>query len=187
MAEISESDVMAITHAIKDLWREGSTPAEIDPKTFAVQQRKHEDPQVFAESVITAAGSTGVRFLEGFLGGKPGETRVRLYTSLEFTEYFEIPVGAIVRIIDLRSPFNPLAGQAMWVQEGVELTRVQEGVSRETLQSKFVDGEIGGGGGDDQRGYRVTYGCGRYTQNCGRYTYGCGRYTQNCGRYTPGC
>jgi hypothetical protein len=182
MAEISESDVQAITKAIQDLWGQGSTPAEIDPKTFTVQQRKHEDPQVFSQSVIAAVGETGVKFLEGFLGGKPGQATVRLYTSLEFTEYYEIPVGAIVRIIDLRSPFNPLAGQAMWVKEGFEVVRVQEGVSREKLQSQFVDGMVAaaGGEGGDERGYRVTYRCGRYTYNCGRYTYNCGRYTYGC-------
>ena len=177
-----------VVEAIRELWRSGATPAIISIKTLQVGNRAHQDPIEFVDNLITAAGETGVKFFQGYLGGgtkrkeeEPTQSTdyVRFYSSLEFSEYLDIPKAAIVLLVDLRSPFNPLAGQAVWVREGYEMTRAQTGASKVKVQSQFLGGEVAAGAGaslpeadaGERGGYSYPLRCGySYPLRCG-YSY----------------
>jgi hypothetical protein len=163
-----------IVDAIRALWERGRQPTYrgMEPQApdaaAAAPDQTFEDSLKGAEGftdpiadgdVINAARQSGVRFYRGYFG-KPEQPRTaeqgwrRLYLSLEFSDFIDIRREAIVRVIDLRTPFNQLAGQGVWVRVGYDLFRGTTGFSSGQVGS-FLGGSLtagagaayGGGGG----------------------------------------
>jgi hypothetical protein len=87
--------------------------------------------------------------------GNPGKENLRLYSSLDFNDYVDIPQDSAVLVVDLRNANDPLAGQAVWVKLDAEITHGTSGRKKQAL----LDGDIASlrGGADDARpGGRMT-------------------------------
>ena len=171
---------------LKKLWALGRTPPTINKDTLEVEiPSEPVNPHVFVHEIVNAAKISGVGSLQGFISGSLDEqentaaTHVRLYTSLEFAEYVEVEKGGIVLIVDMRTPFSSMAGQAMWVKDGTDIVHGQSGVKTQRLQSEFLRGNLGGDGAEDRGG--------RWSPGCGRWSPGCGRWSPGCGRWSPAC
>ena len=108
------------------------------------------------------AVKTGVAVLRGYIGDNNNTTNVRLYSSLEFNDYVDIPLESVVTVVDLRTPSDTLAGQAVWVRLGANLIRGRTGVTKHSLQSEFLGGDIGstGSGTRGGGGYSPSPWCG---------------------------
>jgi hypothetical protein len=99
-----------------------------------------------------------VTVFRGYLG-QPGKENVRLYSSLDFSDYVDIPQDSVVLVVELRSPTDRLAGQAVWVKLDAEVTHGTTGRKRQPLREGLLDGGIGAlrEGADDARpGGRMT-------------------------------
>ena len=64
----------------------------------------------------------------------------RLYLSLDFNDFLEIPPNALISHRNLASRGNPLAGDIVWVRGGATLRRVT--ISVREAQAEFLRGEI---------------------------------------------
>jgi len=93
----------------------------------------------------------GLRMLRGYLGTSDRPNCRRLYASLDLNDYLDVPTGAIVRTLDLRTALNPMGGAVVWVLVGSEIWRGRLGVSRGEVIGHFVGGRSGGswGRGED--------------------------------------
>jgi hypothetical protein len=88
----------------------------------------------------------------GYLGTSERPYCRRLYGSLELYDYIDIPNGAIVRTLDLRTDLNPMGGAVVWVVVGAEIWRGRLGISKGEVLGRFV----GRGGGSWGRGEDFT-------------------------------
>ena len=94
------------------------------------------------DAVYTDAVNSGVVILRGYIGRNDGGTGVRLFLSPEFSDYLDIPEAAVVGVADLRTSTDKLAGQAVWVRLGHDLTLKQTRVEPATSQADFVTGSV---------------------------------------------
>jgi hypothetical protein len=102
------------------------------------------DPLVNA---LARFASGGMRLLRGYIGESEVAGYRRLYSSLELTDYLDIPADAIIRTVDLRTNSNPLGGAAVWIRVGAEVYRGRTNVSKTEIQGNFLAGGMGRWGG----------------------------------------
>lgn len=93
---------------------------------------------ILARELSRPAKEFGVRLLLGFLGGSEVAGYRRLYRTLEFNEYLDIPREAFVKTLDLRTPFNPIGGSLVWVLVGVKMVHGSVGYTRPEVEGRFV-------------------------------------------------
>lgn len=80
------------------------------------------------------------RAFGGYLRQAPDGKNWRLYLSLDFNDYLEIPQDALIDQKLLASDAYPLAGHIVWVDAGVNLRRI--GINVREAQADFLRGEI---------------------------------------------
>ena len=139
--------LQALHTALKLIWTSGRDPEVILDNEF-------QDDLVKQERLTGAVDTTGVVVAQGYLGELIEHNRggslvryQRLYTSPDLTNYVEIPDADIVLRVDLRTPFDSFAGQAVWVNGDAQVLVGSRGVQKQAVQGGLLSGDITQGNG----------------------------------------
>jgi hypothetical protein len=81
-----------------------------------------------------------LRAISGFPGRSSRPKHVRVYLTLELSDYVEIPQDGVVHKESLQTPERPLGGVIVWVKREAKIHRVRS-ASREA-QADFLRGSV---------------------------------------------
>jgi hypothetical protein len=106
------------------------------------KKRKNDDPDDFSGEDFgpNPEEHPDARAFLGYLRQAPDKKGWRLYLSLDFNDYIEIPPDSLIDQRSLATEANPLGGTVVWVHAASVLRRVS--ISIREAQAEFLRGEI---------------------------------------------
>ncbi|HLF76420.1 MAG TPA: hypothetical protein VJB57_02930 [Dehalococcoidia bacterium] len=125
--------------------REDRIAAERPPRWNEILRPVPPEGDVLVRELSRPARAFGVRLLRGYLGPSEVAGFRRLFRTLEFNEYLDIPSDSVVKTLDLRTITNPVGGSLVWVAVGTRLVHGTVGYTRPEVAGRFLAGGRRGG------------------------------------------
>lgn len=101
--------------------------------------KEHE----IASKVVKETGYGNATLLVGYVGKTDKDNNVRLYLSLNFDEYVDVPRDSILHAANAPEDVLPFGGTYLWVKKDEHITYVR--VQSTKQQAKFLQGAISEG------------------------------------------
>jgi hypothetical protein len=116
------------------------------PNTSNKNSKKENDilaEHPIASKVLKEPGYSNATLLVGYIGKTDNINNIRLYTNLDFDEFFDIPKECILHAARAPEDVLSFGGTYLWVKKDEIVVRVRVKSTKE--QAKFLQGDISAG------------------------------------------